>query len=176
MERSLAQEARALLASARALVTELAEEGVQEIPAVPEPPGNATPRVPVEPLPTAARPAEPAPALHAIDDDEQEAEKRSNGLRETLSELDRLIDQEPPPKARPIEVAGDTHERGVQVHARRCQLALLDVEFGHVHVPHRHQARRIPGSVERDPRRADHVASEPMRRLDNGLSLCGQTE
>ena len=73
MERSLAEEARALLASARALVAELAEEGVQEIPSVAEPPADAAPLPPAdaaplppaEPLPSTprpVRPAKPAPA------------------------------------------------------------------------------------------------------------------
>ena len=62
MNRSLAQETRALLASARALVAELAEEGVQEVPSMAEPPGDATPLAPDEPLPTTARPAGAAAA------------------------------------------------------------------------------------------------------------------
>jgi uracil-DNA glycosylase family 4 len=60
MERSLAQEARALLASARALLEELAEEGVQQIPCVTEPPDNAAPLAPAELVPTTPRPARPA--------------------------------------------------------------------------------------------------------------------
>jgi DNA polymerase len=73
MERSLAEEARTLLASARALVAELAEEGVQEVPPPVEPSGDSDTRAPAEPAagpprpaePLAAppRPAEPAPTL-----------------------------------------------------------------------------------------------------------------
>ena len=62
MERSLAEEARALLASARALVAELAEEGVQKIPPAAEPPGDAAPRPPAEPPSGTPKPAEPLPA------------------------------------------------------------------------------------------------------------------
>ena len=43
MERSLAEQARALVASARALLSELVEEGVQEIPKLKASPGQAEP-------------------------------------------------------------------------------------------------------------------------------------
>jgi DNA polymerase len=62
MERSLAEEARALLASARALVAELAEEAVQEIPPAAELPTDAAPPPPAAPPVSTPRPAEPAPA------------------------------------------------------------------------------------------------------------------